>query len=92
MVYDMVGLVCLPLFFLERRWKLQESTSMAYSFKNSKGQTYYLHSKDVTLRGGRQQTIYYFAREVKDGAIDAVPAGYKVMETKRTGMPVLKKG
>lgn len=65
---------------------------MAYSFKNSKGQTYYLHSKDVTLRGGRQQTIYYFAREVKAGAIDAVPAGYKVMETKRTGMPVLKKG
>lgn len=65
---------------------------MAYSFKNSKGQTYYLHSKDVTLRGGRQQTIYYFAREVKAGAIDSVPAGYEVIETKRTGMPVLKKG
>lgn len=64
---------------------------MAYSYTNKKGDTYYLHKKDVTLRGGRQQTIYYFAREVRDGAIDAVPAGYKVVETERTGMPVLKK-
>lgn len=64
---------------------------MAYSFKNSKGQTYYLHSKDVTLKNGRRQTIYYFARDVRSGALDSVPGGYKVMETKRTGMPVLKK-
>lgn len=64
---------------------------MAYSYKNKKGVTYYLHKKDVTLRGGRKQTIYYFAREVRAGAIDAVPAGYKVIETERTGMPVLKK-
>ena len=64
---------------------------MAYSYTNKKDVTYYLHKKDVTLRGGRQQTIYYFAREVRDGAIDAVPAGYQVMETERTGMPVLKK-
>ena len=65
---------------------------MAYSYTNKKGDKYYLHKKDVTLRGGRQQTIYYFAREVRDGAIDSVPAGYKVVETERTGMPVLKKG
>ena len=65
---------------------------MAYSYTNKKGDTYYLHSKDVTLRGGRKQTIYFFAREVRGGALDAVPAGYKVMETERTGMPVLKKG
>ena len=64
---------------------------MAYSFTNSKKQTYYLHKKDVTLKNGRRQTIYYFAREERAGAIDDVPAGYEVMETKRTGMPVLKK-
>ena len=64
---------------------------MAYSFSNSKGQTYYLHKKDVTLKNGRQQTIYFFAREARSGSLDAVPAGYKVMETSRTGMPVLKK-
>jgi len=64
---------------------------MAYSYTNKKGVKYYLHSKNVTLRGGRKQTIYYFARDVRPEAIDKVPDGYKVMETERTGMPVLKK-
>jgi hypothetical protein len=64
---------------------------MAFEFKNSKGTVYYLHGKDVTLRGGRQQKIYYFAREIKPGAIDAVPAGLQVVETTKTGMPILKK-
>lgn len=64
-----------------------------FSFTNSKGQTYYLHTRDVELKNGRVQTIYFFAREVKDNAtpLAAVPAGYEVVETKRTGMPVLKK-
>jgi len=65
---------------------------MAYSVESKKsGQTYYLHSKDVTLRGGRQQTIYYFGREVKDGALDELPVGYEVMENARTGLPMLRK-
>ncbi|MDD8026705.1 MAG: hypothetical protein PHI34_09320 [Acidobacteriota bacterium] len=64
---------------------------MAFEFKNSKGTTYYLHGKNVTLRGGRQQMIYYFAREIKPGAMDEVPAGLKVIETVKTGMPILKK-
>ena len=64
---------------------------MAYSYSNSKGQQYFLHKRDVTLKNGRQQTIYFFAREVRDGSLDAVPAGYTVIETQRTGMPVLKK-
>jgi hypothetical protein len=64
---------------------------MAFSYKNKKGDTYYLHYRDVTLRGGRQQRIYFFARDVRSNALDAVPAGYKVIETERTGMPVLKK-
>lgn len=65
---------------------------MAYSVKNSKGQTYYLHTKDVVLRGGRNQTIYYFAREVKPkDAMEEMPEGYKTVENKRTGLPMLKK-
>ena len=64
---------------------------MAFEFKNSKGTVYYLHGKDVTLRGGRLQKIYYFAREIKPGALDAVPAGLQVVETTKTGMPILKK-
>jgi hypothetical protein len=52
---------------------------------------YYLHSKKVNLKGGREQMIYYFAKDVRPGALDAVPAGYKVQETEKTGMPILKK-
>jgi hypothetical protein len=63
----------------------------AYGYTNSKGQTYYLHTREVTLKNGRVQRIYFFARDVRSGALAAVPAGYEVMETKRTGMPVLKK-
>jgi hypothetical protein len=63
---------------------------MAYSFTNSKDRTYYLHKRDTTLKNGRTQTIYFFAKEVKDGAIDEVPAGYQVAESKN-GLPVLKK-
>ena len=65
---------------------------MAFSTQSKKsGKTYYLHSKSVTLRGGRQQTIFYFAQDVRDGALDSVPAGYTVMENPRTGLPMLKK-
>lgn len=63
----------------------------AYAYTNSKGQTYYLHTRQVTLKNGRVQTIYFFARDVRDGALEEVPAGYQVVETQRTGMPVLKK-
>ncbi len=64
---------------------------MAYEFTNSKGTKYYLHFKDVNLKGGRQQRIYFFAKDIRDGSLDAVPDAYEVMETQRTGMPILKK-
>ena len=64
---------------------------MAYTHENSRGQTYYLHSRMTNLRGGRQQRIYFFAKTIKDGAIDAVPDGYIVSENQRTGLPLLKK-
>jgi len=64
---------------------------MPYEFKNKKGVTYYLHSREVELRGGKKQTIYYFARDIRPGALDQVPSGYKVVETAKTGMPILKK-
>lgn len=64
---------------------------MAFQHVNSKGQTYYLHRREVTLKGGRQQTIYFFAREEKDGVIDELPEGYQVVENTKTGLPILKK-
>lgn len=63
---------------------------MAYSYTNSKGRTYILHSRDTTLKNGKKQTIYFFAKEEKEGALDAVPSGYTVSESKN-GLPVLKR-
>lgn len=63
---------------------------MAYAFTNSKGNQYFLHKRDTTLKNGRTQTIYFFAKEIKDGALDTVPTGYEVSES-RNGLPVLKK-
>jgi hypothetical protein len=69
----------------------KEGNKMAYSFTNSKNKTYYLHKKDTTLKNGRQQTIYFFAKDVReDDALDNVPDGYMVSES-RNGLPVLKK-
>ena len=53
---------------------------MAYSHVNSKGTTYYLHTNGK---------MFFFSREVKEGALDALPAGKIVVEMK-TSMPVLK--
>jgi len=65
---------------------------MAYSVKSKKsGKTYYLHSKEVKLKGDRLQKIYYFAGEIKKNTLDALPKGYEVIENKKTGLPMLKK-
>jgi hypothetical protein len=63
---------------------------MAFSHTNSKGKTYYLHGKPRTLKSGGTSMFYFFAKEIKEGALDAVPAGYMVSELPN-GLPVLKK-
>lgn len=64
-----------------------------YSHTNSKGVTYYLHSTEVTLRGGKVQTIYFFAKkEVNDkGTPCALPEDRTVLENPRNGFLVIKK-
>ena len=66
---------------------------VAYSVVSKKsGTNYYLHTREVTLRGGRQQRIYYFAKTAGEHALDVLPDGYIVSENPRTGLPLLKKG
>jgi hypothetical protein len=65
--------------------KRGQGIGMAYKHTNSKGVTYYLNSKDVVLRGGKNQTIYYFSKDERAEAIDAVPAGMQVNENPRNG-------
>lgn len=63
---------------------------MPYKYKNSKGNEYILHARITKLRNGKEQTLYYFSKEQKEGALDAVPEGYRVSET-ATGLPVLQR-
>ncbi|MCJ7737469.1 MAG: hypothetical protein MUQ10_09185 [Anaerolineae bacterium] len=65
---------------------------MAYAYTNGKGNTYYLHSK--LLRDKQDPTptdyLYFFAKTVRDNALDEIPVGYVLSETKN-GLPVLKR-
>lgn len=65
---------------------------MAYEYTNKKGDTYYLHSKEVTLRGNLQMRIYYFKKEVDaEFALDELPEGREVVENERTGLPLVRR-
>lgn len=65
---------------------------MAFAYTNSRGRTYFLHGKTTMLKSGKEQTIYFFAKDVREeGSLEAVPEGYVVSESKN-GLPVLKKG
>jgi hypothetical protein len=63
---------------------------MAFTFTNSKGAVYILHGRKMTLKNGKEQTIYFFGKSEQEGALDSVPPGYKVEESKN-GLPVLKR-
>jgi hypothetical protein len=63
---------------------------MAYSHTNSKGVTYHLNSKAVVLRGGKEQTIYYFSKDVRPEATE-LPAGMEVNENPRNGFLTVKR-
>lgn len=63
---------------------------MAFSYKNKKGDTYYLHARTTKSKSGKDRTLYFFSKEKKAGVQEVVPAGYKVDET-QNGLPVLKK-
>lgn len=64
---------------------------MAYKHTNSKGVTYFLNSKDVTLRGGKKQTIYYFSKDERAEAVKDLPAGMSVNENPRNGFLTVKR-
>jgi hypothetical protein len=64
---------------------------MGYSHVNSKGVKYYLNSKKVTLRGGKEQTIYYFSKDERPEATD-LPSGFSVNENPRNGFLTIKRG
>lgn len=66
---------------------------MAYKHTNSKGVTYYLRKSEVTLRGGKPQTIYFFTKDENSGKGEPcdIPEGRVVVENPRNGFLTLKK-
>ncbi|MEM5836197.1 MAG: hypothetical protein QXR09_00940 [Candidatus Aenigmatarchaeota archaeon] len=58
---------------------------MVFSFTNSKGQIYYLHSKEG--KGGAK--LFYFSKD-PSGAID-LPEGFEVFENPKTCLPMIRK-
>lgn len=63
---------------------------MAYQHTNSKGVTYHLNAKDVTLRGGKTQKIYYFSKDKRPEATD-LPSNMEVNENPRNGFLTVKR-
>jgi hypothetical protein len=61
---------------------------MAFSHTNSKGVTYYLHSTTRTLKSGKTQTLYFFAKDVRNNALNEIPNGFRISESK-SGLPIL---
>lgn len=64
---------------------------MPYTVKSSKtGEQYYLHRRTTPTASG-ERTLYFFSKQIKDGAIDELPEGYEVVESPATGLPLLKR-
>ena len=60
---------------------------MAYSQTQTKGGQYFLQTSEVTLRGGKPQTIYFFAKKEKNdkGEPCDLPEDRIVKENPRNG-------
>ena len=88
-----INLFLLSLFFLLLSFS-KAYAETPYSHENSKGKTYYLYSKEISLKNSdKVRTIYYFSKspENKKGTpLKEVPEDRIVSETKN-GLPVLKK-
>lgn len=66
---------------------------MAFEYQGEKS-TYILHKREVELKGGRKQTIYFFVKEgntPKSGEPSDKPDQYEVGINPRTKLPYLKK-
>lgn len=65
---------------------------MPYEHTTNKG-TYVLFTREVELKGGRKQRIYFFTKKgntPKSGHPSELPGGKTVGINSRTGLPFLK--
>lgn len=65
---------------------------MAFTYKNPKGVLYYLNSKKVVLRGGKEQVIYFFSKDERpETSVDKLPDGMEVNVNLRNGFLTIKR-
>lgn len=65
---------------------------MIFSFVNSRGVQWYLHSMIVELKGSKiKKQIYFFKKNIGTNSFSTMPKGFTVVESKRNGLPVLKR-
>lgn len=69
----------LGVLLVLRRYKV------SFEQTNSKGVKYFLNTKTVTLRGGKQQVIYYFSKDMRADTACDLPNGFVVKENPRNG-------
>jgi hypothetical protein len=44
----------------------------------------------MQTKGGKR-TLFFFSKSQKEGLLDSLPEGYSVVESRATGLPLLKK-
>ncbi len=70
-----------------------DKTMAAYKhISDNKKVAYYLNCKNVILRGGKEQMIYYFSKDERADTGCDLPDGMCVNENKRNGFLTLKRG
>ena len=63
---------------------------MGYVHKNSKGSDWYLNCKEVTLKGGQKNTIFFFSKDDRPETACDLPDHKKVVENSVNGFPICK--
>jgi hypothetical protein len=67
-----------------------ETVNDSYKQENSKGDTYYLHGRQMKNKNGTLRTLYYFGKTINPSRVVPLPDGYEVIEA-WTGLLMLRK-
>ncbi len=63
---------------------------MGYVHKNSKGSDWYLNCKEVTLKGGQKNTIFFFSKDNRPETACDLPDRKQIVENPVNGFPICK--
>jgi hypothetical protein len=97
LLYDCLVYITLLVFFTFGQEPLYNIHSLCCSEENNMAfekDGYVLHTREVQLKGGRNQKIYFFCKagnKPKSGKPCDMPDGYTTGVNKRTKLPYLKK-